>query len=301
KQAGFSLHVANSLWGQKGISFRPPFLETLRTHFGGAFQEVDFQAGGADAINQWVKQQTHDQIPKMLEPQDITPLTRLILVNAIYLKGKWASRFRETSPFHFFPTPKEFFPHPIMSQANDFPYTQTKTVQVLEMPYQGETASMVVLLPLKRHGLAEVEELLTPENWSKWLGWLVKNKVNVYFPRLTLDHDYWLEKTLPAMGMALAFDPERADFSGMVESVRDDDQLHIKKVIHKVRVEIDEAGTEAAGASGVIHEEKSGVGAPRRFERPVEFMVNHPFVFLIRDRQTGSILFMGRVVDPRGK
>ena len=303
QRPGVELLVANSLWGRKGSRFQPAFLESLRTNFGGGFHEVDFQAGGADAVNQWVKSQTKDQIPDLLRPDDVNRLTRLILANAIYLKGEWASRFHNTRTTHFFPKPGESFPHPMMSQASSFRYAQTKTLQALEMPYVGDAVSMVVLLPLEWDGLSEVEDLLTPENWAKWLGWMEPMKVNVYFPRFKLDQELRLGDTLSAMGMPLAFDRDKADFSGIVDfSTNPNDRVHISQVIHKVRIEVDEAGAKAAGASAVILEAKSDKGEARvRVEQPPQLLACHPFVFAIRDRHTGAILFVGRVVDPRAK
>ncbi|MDY7110117.1 MAG: serpin family protein, partial [Planctomycetota bacterium] len=186
---------------------------------------------------------------------------------------------------NFFPGDDKSVQVPMMSLKDDFGLYESKDVQVLEMPYDGKRLSMVILLPRERGGLAELEGALSVEKLKAWLGELAVEEVRVMLPRFKLTSRFDLGQTLKQMGMPLAFAPGRADFSGM-NGRRD---LFIGKVIHQAWVEVDEQGTEAAAATAV------GVMLTAA---PTFFRADHPFLFLIRDRETGSILFLGRVVDP---
>ncbi|MCA1686139.1 MAG: serpin family protein, partial [Planctomycetia bacterium] len=180
---------------------------------------------------------------------------------------------------------------PMMAQSGTFRYHDGSSFRALELPYQGGARSMIVLLPKPDDGLGALEASLTEDNLAGWLKGLVARRVDVEMPRFTLTEPMELRETLSAMGMPDAFDPARADFSGMTGR-RD---LSISAVIHKAFVAVNEAGTEAAAATGVVMT-RTSVGAP---SDPIPFRVDHPFVVLIRDRATGSILFLGRVVDPK--
>jgi serpin B len=290
--AGCALHIANSLWGQQGYGFLEEFLALNREHYGAGFREVDFAGAPEQArrmINSWVADQTQRIIKDLLQEGDVDPADVLALVNAIYFKGSWASQFdpRQTTegPFHIDADTQ--ISVPMMYQAQTFPFAATADLSLVELPYDGDRLSMVLLLPRSADGLGELESKLSQENLDGWLGALRAQTVRVRLPRFKLQSRWDLAKTLQTMGMVDAFHGSRADFSGMTGR-RD---LFIGMVIHEARVDVNEEGTEAAAATAV---------KMKRGGLPPEFTADHPFLVLIRDGQTGTILFMGRVVNPAG-
>ncbi len=290
---GYELHIANSLWGQHDYPFKVSFLDLIERHFGGGFNVADF-VGNAEAervrINQWVEGETREKIKDLIPPDGVDRLTVLVLTNAIYFKGQWAARFDEEktteATFHGAHGDSTV---PMMYQKDDFQYLENDVVQVLEMPYVGEEISMLVLLPRTggSKGLEVLEASLTPEMLSDWSGRLRELKLKVYFPRFEMT---WgteeISGHLKALGIQDAFFEGRADFSGM----SDRNDLWIDKVFHKAFVAVNEEGTEAAAATAVVM-------ARLAMERETIFRADHPFLFVIRDNATGSILFMGRVAD----
>lgn len=289
EESGHRLHLANALWGQKGYYFLEEFLALTKTHYGAGLREVDFAQATEQArltINQWVEGETEHKIRELLQRGDLDAATALVLTNAIYFKGDWASRFdrRQTKEDSFWINRLEQVTVPMMHQLRRFAFAATEDLDLLEMPYQGERLSMVLLLPKKVHGLATLEKSLSRENLDRWLGQLHQQPVRVRLPRFKLGARFNLGKTLQAMGMTDAF-YGKADFSGMTGR-RD---LWIDDVIHQAQVEVNEEGTEASAATAVVM---------RKGPRPATFTADHPFLFLIRDKQSGSILFLGRVVNP---
>jgi len=286
-----TLHLANALWGQQSYGFLDEFIELNRKHYGAGFREVDFVKAPEQArqtINAWVSEQTQQIIEELLQKGDLDSADVLVLTNAIYFKGDWASRFdrkltRET-PFQISKTEQAVVP--MMRQSRKFPFGVTDKLSVLELPYIGDRLSMVILLPNQIDGLAAIEASLNKANLERWLGQLRPQTVRIALPRFKLDFRTDLAKTLQAMGMTDAFGGAKADFSGMTGR-RD---LFIGMVIHQAQVEVNEEGTEAAAATAV---------KMKRTSVPAAFVADHPFLFLIRDKQTGSILFMGRVVNPK--
>ena len=292
KTKGCKLSLANSLWGQKGYTFLDEFLARLEREYNAGFALVDFKRNREAArrvINDWVAGKTEGKIQNLIQRGILDRLTRLVLTNAIYFKGDWKAPFKEgrTKDADFFVTADKKSQVPTMRQTRRFGCAQTEELQVLELPYAGEAVSMVVLLPKKRDGLVALEKSLTPANLSGWLGALRMRRVAVYLPRFKTEAKFELNRTLASMGMPLAFGMA-ADFSGMDGTKA----LYISNVIHKAYVDVNEKGTEAAAATAVIVKRK-GMPAP-----PMVFRADHPFLFLIRDGKTGSILFLGRVVDP---
>lgn len=297
KDAGYRLTVANALWGQKGKTWLPAFLKTTKDSYGAGLQEVDF-AGDTEAarktINDWVEKQTQEKIKDLLAPGILTPLTRLVLTNAIYFKGNWAEQFDKKltrdAPFHV--AADKTVQAPLMCRQGHFGYAGDPAVQVLSMPYKGNELSMVVLLPKAVDGLGALEKSLTAEKLAGYLAAARKQQVRVFLPRFKVSCQFGLGKTLAAMGMSDAFS-RAADFSGM-DGTKD---LYISAVVHKAFVEVNEEGTEAAAATGVVMGRKSlAVGEP---PIPV-FRADHPFLYMIRHNATGAILFMGRLSDPKG-
>ena len=219
-------------------------------------------------------------------------MTRLVLTNAIYFKGNWARQFKEdrTKEAPFTLSNGQKVDVAMMNQTAEFKYMETEDFQSLELPYVDNELSMIILLPRESDGLYEFEKTLTVENLSNWLGKLGKRKVIVSVPKFKMTSQFGLASVLKSMGMTDAFVPNVADFSGM-NGERD---LFISAVIHKAYVDVDEQGTEAAAATGVV----VGITSVGPIETPV-FRADHPFLFLIRDNHLGSILFIGRVMNPK--
>jgi len=293
---GCELSIANALWGQAGYDFRAGFMNTCRDDYGAGLHEVDFASAAEAArqrINAWVARETRDKIKDLIAPGVLTALTRLVLTNAIYFKGDWQSPFKEaaTRDESFWISATESVTAPLMHQAGDFGYAELEQCQVLELPYAGDDLSMVVVLPRTRDGLKGLEDALTQEALSGWLKALRRRKVAVTLPRFKLTCQFQLADVLQKMGMKDAFSMARADLSGM-NGRRD---LYISHVIHKAFVDVNEEGTEAAAATAVVIALRS---AP---QRPAVFRADHPFVFVIRHKPSGSILFMGRVANPVGR
>jgi serpin B len=296
KEGKVTLYTANSLWYQKDYHFLPEFLETGRKAFGAEITGVNFEDQAEAArlqINQWVAGKTANKITDLLSPGILPPRTRIVLCNAIYFKGNWARQFQEkaTRPGNFFLTPDQKVKVPMMSQRTGVRAVNPGGFHVLELPYQGGDLSMVILLPEAKDGLEALEKGL---NGTNFLSWMTKldgarpMEADVEMPKFKMSAQFGLAQTLGAMGMPSAFD-KRADFSGMDGTHK----LFISAVVHEAVVEVNEQGTEAAAATAVVGVMK--VMAPPPV--PV-FRMDHPFIFLIRDRQTGSILFLGRMINP---
>ncbi len=287
----YELAVANALWGQKGYKFLEEYLSLVEENYQGKLSEVDFAQATEEArqrINEWVEAKTREKIKELIKPGMLDRMTRLVLTNAIYFKGKWASEFDEelTSRQPFSLVSGEKVQTPMMHQREEFGYMEGDGFQGLEMPYVGEELSMVVFLPSQVGEIRELEGKLSAENVSRWVGQMRKREVDVWFPRFEMTSEFELGRVLQAMGMRDAFSGD-ADFSGMTGGR----ELYISAVVHKAYVKVDEEGTEAAAATGVV------MRVTAVAEVPV-FRADRPFVFVIRDRVSGSILFVGRVMNP---
>jgi serpin B len=291
-----SLSVANSLWCQKDHPFMPAFLKLNRDFYGAEARLVDFIANPEAArseINSWIAGKTADKIPELLQRGDLSGRTRMVLCNAIYFKGKWASQFEShaTQPAPFFVAPGQPVQVPMMFQKLKLQSHDLGDSYVIVLPYVGKELSMVIVLPKSPDGLGAVEQRLDGAKLGEALSALdagPEAKAEVYLPRFKLSRRLDLSRELSAMGMPAAFGPE-ADFSG-IDGRRD---LVISAVVHQAVVDVNEEGTEAAAATAVTMRAM----AVMREMTPV-FRMDHPFLFLIREKQSGSILFLGRVANP---
>ena len=291
-----TLVTADSLWVQDQFPLLDSYLRTVRGQFGAAAMPADFvhnAEGARTAINGWVDEQTHGKITELIGPGMIDATTRVVLCDAIYFKGKWDRQFNpgQTKPAPFHLTPQSQVLVSMMHQMAAFRATHRDDVSLLELPYLGRRFSMAIILPDTVDGLAGVERRLTAGQLLVWLADLAAapdTMLNVYLPRFTSRNSFRLESQLAQLGMRRAFDRAHADFSGMAEGR----ELYLSVVVHQAYVRVDEEGTEAAAASGA---------AMKYFDVPraAEFRVDHPYLFLIRDNATGTILFLGRVTDPR--
>jgi serpin B len=291
----FQLRVANALWLGNNYSFQEEFLRLGTRRYGAELRTLDL-AGAPEpsraTINHWIEDQTAGRIKDLLSPGSINALTRLVLTNAIYFKGTWDSQFdaRRTEDQPFFLAAGQQVRVPLMFRQGRYAYAQRGDVQVLALPYEGDALSLVVLLPTARDGLAALEAGLEEATLRRWLTSLRAQDVLVYLPRFKLASSLQLNAAMRALGMHDAFDPQRADFSGISGTP----ELYITDALHKAFVEVNEEGTEAAAATGIVLGEVSARPEPE----PV-FRADHPFLFLIRDDRSGAVLFLGRVANPR--
>lgn len=290
------LAMANSLWPQQGHPFLPEYLAQVQAAYAAGIAPLDYAGdaeGARQTINGWVARTTRDKIKDLIGPGVLDPLTRLVLVNAIYFKGRWAVPFRpaQTAGADFFVAADKTVRVPLMSQMRRMPYGEFEDGQVVKLLYAGGELSMLVVLPKDKTGLAALEARLVPERLAEWRNGLGEREVQLFLPKFKLT---WgavqLNDPLRALGMNAAFDDRLADFSGMDGHV---DWLYVGAVLHKAFVEVNEEGTEAAAATAVTMQLRAMRPPP-----PVEFRADHPFLFLIQEEQTGAILFLGRVANP---
>ncbi len=252
EKGNYEWNVANRLWGQRDYDFLPAYLELTERYYGAPLETLDFMGSPEPArqtINRWVEEQTRDRIQDLLPSGSITRDTVLVLTNAIYFLGNWERQFpaEATREAPFFLAGNETVDVSMMHQQGRFRHAAVDGVQLLEMPYQGRRLAMVVVLPESRGGLGAVEDRLSPAALDGWLGRLAPREVSIFFPRFRVESQFNLNETLEELGMPTAFSQD-ADFSAM-SSRRD---LAISDVVHKAFVEVDEKGTEAAAATGVV-------------------------------------------------
>jgi serpin B len=290
------LYTANALWSQKGYTFAADFRRIGKDSYAAALEEVDFQGAPETArrtINAWVERQTQDRIKELLREGTLGRDTVLVVTNAIYFKGTWAAPFVEgmTQPGDFELGGRGTVRNvPLMRQRERLRYLDGGTFQVLELPYDANEMSMLVVLPRRTDGLQDVEQALTAARVADWLSRLTPHDVDVTLPRFKVTATLDLKGPLVDLGMSRAFSRGGADFSGMVKAP----PVFVSAVIHKAYVDVNEKGTEAAAATGGTVMATSARPPSNR----VVFRADHPFFFLIRDSRTGSVLFAGRLTDP---
>jgi serpin B len=289
---GFRLNIVNALWGQQGHSFEDAYLDTLARNYGAGMRLVDYvqdAEAARQAINGWVSEQTEGRIEDLIPQGALDEMTRLVLTNAIYFNAAWAEPFQEaaTRDGDFYLLDGSTVEVPLMRQMSGFRYADGDGYQAIELPYDGQELSMVILLP--DDGAFEAfEQDLDQDTLAAILDALSFTRIDLTMPRFEIRSKVSLVDTLSALGMTQAF-TEAADFSG-IDGTQD---LLITDVFHQTFVSVDETGTEAAAATGVV------VGVTSAPTDPPEVRVDRPFIFLIRDIETEAVLFMGRSVDPR--
>lgn len=288
------LRIANGIWPQAGETLHPAFRETVVSRYRAAIEPLHYRHDPEAArrtINAWVARQTADRIPELMGDGSVSPMTRMVLANAIYFKGNWQAPFNPAmtreAPFHISPT--HSVTTPLMFQESRFPYAEDDTAQWIELPFTGDQLTLVALLPRTADGLPALEAQLTPDRLAQWHAALQPQNVQILLPRFRIDWRATLNRELQTLGMRRAFDPAHADFSGMRET-RDD--LHIDLVVHQAFVEVDETGAEAAAATGVGMRVTS-VAPPAPL-----FQADRPFLFWIRHVPTDTLLFLGRLAVP---
>jgi serpin B len=285
------LSIANSLWAKQGIGFKPDFMQRNQQFYGAKVTELDF--GKPDApkiINNWVKENTRgkiDQIVQQIQPDDV-----LFLINAIYFKGKWTKEFdkSQTTERPFYLSDGTQKQHPMMSQSGRYRYYENENFQAVTLPYGTERLSLYVFLPRKNTSLDAFQQQLAVENWQQWMNQFQMRRGSIQLPRFKFEYDIQLNTALKSLGMEAAFDGSRANFSNMTSA-----SVKIDEVKHKTFVEVNEEGTEAAAATSV----RATLTSARMPEEPFQMVVDRPFFCAIRDNQTGTVLFMGSIREPK--
>jgi len=292
------LNIANGLWAQNDFKFLDSYFDIVKSNYHSELTNVDFidnysRETVRKEINAWVAQKTNDKIKDILKQGSLDPLTRLVLVNAIYFYGNWAQPFKKeaTQPKDFNLMDGNKLNVPFMNQQIMYNYYEDSKIQAIEIPYKDNKASMVIFLPVKSNGIAEFEKSFDYKYYQDIISSFQSTEVRLSLPKFQTTHNINLETTLSQMGMPLAFSQIGADFSGMTGK-RD---LYISKVIHQAYIHVDEKGTEAAAATAVIMEKMTAIRNPIE---PKIFNADHPFIFLIKDNTSGSILFMGKIMKP---
>ncbi len=311
ERQGTKLRVANGLWAQKGYPFLESFIGLLNRYYRVKPGHADFLLEpevAREEINTFIEEKTGGRIKEMLRPGALDMATRLVLVNAIYFRGRWRNRFERsaTREAPFLTAPDRKVTVPMMSRTGEYNYMEDELLQAIELPYDDGRLSMVVLLPKGKGGATSsssllggagtgayagvggIEKRLDLKHLNGWIGKMEKRDVSVYLPRFRAVYGIDLKNVLTALGIRDAFDSARADFSGM-DGRKGKDGLYISLALHRASVEVDEEGTKASAAT-VLSMTIRGM--------PAIFRADHPFLFLIRDNHTGGILFMGRVVEP---
>ena len=290
----YLLSTANALWVQESYPLLEEYKETVRNYYAGESTNVDFEGATEESrktINSWVEEQTNDKIKDLFPAGSLDASTRLVLTNAIYFKGTWVKQFDkgDTRDMPFRVKQEGEVQVPMMSRTDreaEFGYLETDELRVLEMLYEGDDLSMLVLLP-RADDISPLENSLSATQLEGWRNQLLEQRVDAYIPKFTFETKYFMSNTLSEMGMPLAFS-EAADLSGMDGTTK----LFIQAVIHQAFVDVNEEGTEAAAATGVSVAQES-------MPPPVPvFRADHPFIFIIQERETGNILFLGKVVNP---
>ncbi len=292
---GFTLHIANSIWGQGGYEWMPDFLDTIKVNYDAGLNIVDFVAdpeGSRDIINDWVEGETRNLITNLFPSGSITSATRMALVNAIYFEAEWLHKFDpdDTRDDMFFMIDGAEIDVPMMYQEEEFNYSEGDGWQAVEMPYEGFEVAMVILLP-EIDRFEEIEDQLDTGFFGQILDDLDFYEVHLTMPKFETESSFLLADILADMGMPDAFEYGPADFSGMDGST----ELFISTVVHKAYCMVDEERTVAAAATG-HGMDLQAMPAADDFK---VFRADHPFFYIIKDRETGTILFVGRIMDPR--
>jgi len=292
-QDGYKINTANAFWANKNYEFLDEYLNLLESYYMAEAKNLDFSKNveAADAINFWVEEQTNGKITDLIQSSSLSELTKLVLTNAIYFKGDWQKQFNvdDTYEEDFNLSSGNKVKVDMMKFTGEgaiFNYTSTEMLQILELPYSDNDLSMLIILP-KENDIEQIESVVTYDNLDEWRNNLLEQKIDIYLPKFELETKYGLNSALQNMGINDAFIPGVADFSG-IDGTHD---LFINGIVHKAYVKVDEKGTEAAAATGVI------IGVTS-IEDSNEFKADHPFIFLIQHKETGAVLFLGKVTNP---
>lgn len=295
--AQYELTVANRLFGSQAIGFEPAYAEATKDHYQAPLEKLDF-AGAPEPsrrhINDWVADKTQEKITNLLPEGAVGPDTLMVLANAIYFNGTWSEKFdKDATVDKPFFAPSGEVKAPTMHMVDHFQYGEADNNKLLTLYYRGGPMALTIVLPDEKDGLAQTEQGIAAGKLGSWTEGMRRANVSIALPKFEISGaSLSLKDTLTAMGMGRAFDEQRAEFRGMAAG--GEPNLFIGDVFHKAFVDVHEEGTEAAAATGAVMYPTSAM-LP---SEPKPFIADHPFVFFIRDAQKGTILFMGRVLDP---
>ena len=288
----YKLQIANALWVKDGYQIKQDYLDTAIKYYDSTVDNVDFVTNdGVNKINRWTSEKTQGKIKDVLAPDSTDELTRMVITNAIYFKGKWGNQFNpgNTSDKLFWLDKDKSVTVPMMkSPADMFNYYETKDLQAIKMYYVGGDISMIVLLPKDKNGLGSLEDSLNMQKLDFIRDMMTMQPLTIQMPKFEFETEYKLVDSLENLGIHDAFDENNADFQGMT-----DEQVYLDQAIHKAFVNVNEEGTEAAAITALVVRAQSGPPEPRH-----EFVAYHPFVFIIQENNTGEILFIGRLANP---
>jgi len=288
------LNIANGIWAQKEYPILEQYSDLVKASYNSEFSNSNFLDKNEcekvrKEINSWVESRTNNKIEELIKSGELSELTRLVLINAIYFYGDWISPFTSanTFPHDFFASDKSVIEVKMMHQKNIFNYYEDANLKALELPYAGNKASMIIFLPNEKNGIQKVERLLDYQYYNSVISSFNSCKVGLFLPKIKLSEEVSLKNILAKMGMPIAFSAG-ADFTG----ISNDRGLFISDVKHVSFISVDEKGTEAAAATEILF-----VGAAPDFNIKL-FIADHPFILCIKDNATGTILFMGKIVNP---
>lgn len=300
------LSVANRLFGQKSYTFEQPYLDSTEKAFGASLEMVDFELATESArktINGWVEQKTERRIVDLVPQGGLDAKTRLVLVNAVYFLADWEHPFDKAStreaPFTL--SAAKEVKTPTMQATRMFNYAEVGDTNLIELSYKGGEMSMLLAIPRQVEGIEKLEQSMSQDKFAAWSKAMKREYIRLFMPRFEVNptQSLSLASDLQKLGMKAAFKADKADFTGIANPPKPEDRLAISQVFHKAFVKVDEKGTEAAAASAVVMGDLNK--SVKQKPVPREVKVDRPFVYFIRDNQTGLILFMGRVADPTKK
>jgi serpin B len=294
---GFKFEDEDALWAARGESIKSNYLASVKSAFNGELLATDFAdaAGAAAQINDWVSDKTNGRIKDLISASAIKPQTRLVLTDAVYFKARWATVFDKAAskPGVFHVSPGHDVTVPMMHTTGQYSMTRGDGIEMLEIPYRYDDASLLIILPDQQDGLAAVESELSAQKLSFWLEYEQQFNVTMSIPAFKTASDFDFAKVLQALGMKLAFMPFQADLSLIA-----DDKVHplyVGDVVHRAFIDVNEEGTDASAATDILMGGSEGIDPPME---DVTFVADHPFIYVIRANVTGDILFMGRVENP---
>lgn len=288
----YKLQIANALWVNEDSTIKQEYLDTATTYYDSTVDNVDFVTDdGVNKINRWTSEKTQGKIKDVLAPGSTDELTRMVITNAIYFKGKWGQQFNPgntSDELFWLDKDKSVTVQMMKSPADMFDYYETKDLQAIKMYYVGGDISMIVLLPKDKNGLDSLEDSLNMQKLDSIRDMMTMQPLTIQMPKFEFETEYKLVDSLENLGIHDAFDENNADFQGMT-----DEQVYLDQAIHKAFVNVNEEGTEAAAITALVVRATSGPPEPR-----YEFVADHPFVFIIQENNTGEILFIGRLANP---
>ncbi|KAJ3654868.1 hypothetical protein Zmor_014023 [Zophobas morio] len=294
-----TLLMANKVYLMEGHKLLPEFSDVVTKNFRSEVQLLNFGASetAAATINAWVEEKTKDKIKGLIDKRNLDESTRLVLVNAIYFKGSWMHKFdkedTKTEPFYL--NDVDSVDVEIMHITRKYHYTSAKELgaQILELPYANDNVSMVIVLPFKKDGIAELEKQLAGVNLTDITYKMRYVEVTVALPKFKIEQTIDLEDSLTKLGLGEIFNPSAANFSGMISSK---EPLYVSKVVQKAFIEVNEEGAEAAAATGMVIMTESLVMGPN-----IYFTADHPFILMLLEKSSGkpNILFTGKIINPQ--